>query len=51
MQLSVGETLGRYEIQAELGSGGMGTVYEAIDNTLQRKVAIKVLQLPTDVIY
>ena len=44
MQLSVGETLGRYEIQAELGSGGMGTVYEAIDNTLQRKVAIKVLK-------
>lgn len=44
MQLSVGDTLGRYEIQAELGSGGMGTVYEAVDSTLQRKVAIKVLK-------
>ena len=44
MQLSVGDNLGRYEIKAELGSGGMGTVYEAIDSTLQRKVAIKVLK-------
>lgn len=44
MQLSVGDNLGRYEIKAELGSGGMGTVYEAIDTTLQRKVAIKVLK-------
>jgi serine/threonine protein kinase len=36
-------TLGEYEIQAELGRGGMATVYLAHDVALDRKVAIKVL--------
>src|SRR6266566_1082456 len=36
-------TLGEYEIQAELGHGGMATVYLAHDLALDRKVAIKVL--------
>jgi eukaryotic-like serine/threonine-protein kinase len=35
--------LGRYEIQALLGAGGMGEVYLAHDTTLRRQVAIKVL--------
>src|SRR5256712_2712897 len=36
-------TLGEYEILAELGRGGMATVYLAHDIALDRKVAIKVL--------
>ena len=33
----------RYEIQRELGAGGMATVYRAVDLKHQRDVAIKVL--------
>ncbi|HVH66501.1 MAG TPA: protein kinase [Gemmatimonadales bacterium] len=36
-------TLGEYELLAELGRGGMATVYLAHDISLDRKVAIKVL--------
>ena len=43
MSLIDKEILGRYKVRTELGSGGMGTVYLAFDNTLQRDVAIKVL--------
>jgi len=43
MSLSVGDHLGRFEILGSLGAGGMGEVYRARDNQLQRDVAIKVL--------
>ena len=39
----VGQTVGKYRIQDRVGRGGMGTVYRAIDETLHREVAIKVL--------
>jgi serine/threonine protein kinase len=43
--LSPGTQLGPYEILAHLGSGGMGTVYQALDTRLDRMVAVK-LMLP-----
>jgi eukaryotic-like serine/threonine-protein kinase len=36
--------MGRYEIVRELGSGTMGTVFEAWDPQLERSVALKVLR-------
>src|SRR5436190_1924794 len=47
MQLISGTRLGKYEIRAKLGEGGMGEVYLAQDTKLDRKVALKIL--PADV--
>jgi serine/threonine protein kinase/cytochrome c-type biogenesis protein CcmH/NrfG len=43
--VKIGETLGAYTIDSELGEGGMGTVYLASrsDNSFDKRVAIKIL--------
>jgi eukaryotic-like serine/threonine-protein kinase len=47
--LSSGTHLGRYEIIAHVGAGGMGEVYRAKDTRLNRVVAVKVLPLARNI--
>ena len=39
----IGQQVGRYRITAKIGEGGMGAVFEAIDEQIGKRVAIKVL--------
>src|SRR5215475_13565542 len=41
--LSAGDRLGGFVIQRKLGAGGMGIVYLARDETLDRELAVKLL--------
>ncbi len=43
MTLRLGQTLSRYKLLEQIGEGGMGVIYRAVDGRLNRQVAIKVL--------
>lgn len=38
-------TIGRYEVVRQIGSGGMGVVFEAVDPSLNRRIALKLVQV------
>ncbi|HLK69515.1 MAG TPA: protein kinase [Bryobacteraceae bacterium] len=42
------QKIGKYEITGELGTGGFGKVYKALDPTVGRVVAVKVLNVQDD---
>ena len=43
MESMIGQTLGQYQLVDQLGQGGMATVYQAYQPSLNRSVAVKVL--------
>jgi eukaryotic-like serine/threonine-protein kinase len=45
---SIPESIGRYRIVRQIGRGGMGIVFEGIDDQLERQVAIKTILPASD---
>ena len=43
MSIAPGTRLGPYQIESQIGSGGMGEVWRATDTRVDRAVALKVL--------
>ena len=48
MSIIPGSTIGKFQLERQLGGGGMGSVYKARDTKLNRTVAIKVLNSQYD---
>src|SRR5262249_30687042 len=43
MDIAPGTTLGEFRVVSQIGKGGMAIVYEALQTTLNRPVALKIL--------
>jgi serine/threonine-protein kinase len=43
----IGQLLDHYSVEAQLGAGGMGVVYKAFDERMERTVAIKFVAHPS----
>jgi serine/threonine protein kinase len=47
MTIGPGKLLNQYRLVEKIGEGGMGVVWKALDTTLDREAAIKILPMPS----